>query len=210
LSNAACARDAKVNLCTIGGCRLITSTKIVILDRDGVINHDSPDYILNADQWQPIPGSLPAIARLTQCGIQVAVASNQSAVGRGYISATKFAAIRARMERMIHEDGGKLSAQAYCFHRPDEGCECRKPKPGLLRQILAGLNGTPEQAVMIGDTPRDMEAALAIGIQPILVTSGYHDPIQMQQQAHALDATIPCYDNLAAAVDAILSGETLV
>ncbi|MDX8409830.1 MAG: D-glycero-beta-D-manno-heptose 1,7-bisphosphate 7-phosphatase [Mariprofundales bacterium] len=196
-------KGATASSCTIGGSRLPLQT--IILDRDGVINHDSPNYILSPDQWQPIPGALQAIAQLTQGGIQVAVASNQSAVGRGYITSEQFAAIRTRMEQAIHDSGGRLSAQAYCFHRPDEGCGCRKPQPGLLRQILAGLDCPPQHAVMIGDTPRDMEAALTAGVRPILVTSGYHDPIQMQQQVRALDATIPCYDNLAAAVDALLS-----
>ncbi|MDQ6951157.1 MAG: HAD-IIIA family hydrolase [Mariprofundales bacterium] len=176
----------------------------MILDRDGVINHDSPDYILSAAAWIPIPGSLEAMAQLHQQGVPVTVASNQSAVGRGYISGDQFAAIRARMEQMVAQHGGKLTMQAYCFHRPDQGCGCRKPKPGLLQQILTELNCAPQHAIMIGDSPRDMEAALAIGVRPILVASGYHDFHQVKQQVHALDPTIPHYADLAAATNALL------
>ncbi len=178
----------------------------VILDRDGVINFDSPDYILAPDQWRPIPGSLEAIARLTQVGVPVAIASNQSALGRGMIGRDTFEAIHARMMRAIEAAGGRVAHVAYCPHGPGDGCACRKPKPGLVRECLdaLGLAENPDRALMIGDSLRDVQAALAAGARAWLVQSGYGDAEAILQKARAIDPAIAAFPDLARAVDALL------
>ncbi len=174
----------------------------VILDRDGVINFDSVHYILAPDQWRPVPGALAAIARLRRLGVPVAVASNQSAVGRGMISREQFESIRRTMEQAIHDAGGALAASAYCFHAPDDGCDCRKPRPGLVRRVLRELACDPKRTVMIGDSLRDLEAALAAGIHAALVISGHHEREPLIARARALDPGIPVFPDLAHAIDA--------
>jgi len=180
--------------------------KAVLLDRDGVINFDSPDYILAPDQWQPIPGSLEAIAALTRAGIPVAIVSNQSALGRGMIDDAAFKAIHTKMMLAIEAAGGRIAYVAYCPHGPEEGCDCRKPLPGMVHESLQelGLGRKPQQALMIGDSLRDVQAALAAGVPAMLVQSGYGDAAAILEKARALDASIQAFDNLAAAVDHIL------
>lgn len=180
--------------------------KAVLLDRDGVINFDSPDYILSPDQWQPIPGSLEAIAALTAAGIPIAIVSNQSALGRGMISETTFRAIHAKMMQAIETTGGRIDHVAYCPHGPDDGCDCRKPLPGMITESLQalGLANAPQQALMIGDSLRDVQAALAADVPAMLVQSGYGDAAAILEKARGLDASIEAFDNLAAAVRHIL------
>jgi len=178
--------------------------KTVILDRDGVINFDSRNYILAPDQWLPVPGALQAIADLHQHNIPVAVASNQSAVGRGMISAEQFAAIRSTMEQQISAAGGALASQAYCFHAPDDGCDCRKPKPGLIKQILATLQCEPDATIMIGDSLRDIEAATAAGIRSALVISGHHDREALMSKVHQINTAIPVFPDLASAIQTLI------
>ncbi|MDX8414452.1 MAG: HAD-IIIA family hydrolase [Mariprofundales bacterium] len=175
----------------------------VILDRDGVINFDSRHYILTPEQWQPVPGALQAIAHLRQQQIPVAIASNQSAVGRGMISAEQFAAIRHTMEQQITAAGGALATQAYCFHAPDDGCDCRKPKPGLIKQILATLQCQPDTTIMVGDSLRDIEAATAAGIRSALVISGHHDREPLIAKVRQINADIPVFPNLATAIQTL-------
>ncbi len=178
--------------------------QLVMLDRDGVINVDSPDYILTPAQWQPIPGSLAAIARLHQAGIKVAIVSNQSALGRGTIDQSKFDAIHAKMMQAIEAAGGRIDHVAYCPHHPDDGCSCRKPLPGMVLETLQALDTPAEDAVMIGDSLRDIAAADAAGVMGMLVQSGYHDAAAILTSARALQPQIAAFDNLAAAVDALL------
>ncbi|MDX8394746.1 MAG: HAD-IIIA family hydrolase [Mariprofundales bacterium] len=183
--------------------------RAVLLDRDGVINHDSPNYILSPQQWQAIDGSLVAIAKLTQNGIATALCSNQSAVGRGMISTAVFNDIQDKMVQQIEDAGGRLNHMAYCRHLPDAGCDCRKPKAGLLQQALAALNlPAGDDILMIGDSLKDVQAALAAGVQPVLVQTGYGDAISIAKQARSLcaklDMKINVYLNLKAAVDDIV------
>lgn len=180
--------------------------KALLLDRDGVINIDSPDYILSADQWRPVPGSLEAIARLHQAGIKVAIVSNQSALGRGMMSQEDFQAIHAKMMLAIEQHGGFVSHVAYCPHAPSEGCDCRKPKPGMVLDTLAalGMSEMAAQALFVGDSLRDVEAASAASVPALLVASGYGDSDAALTSARMLQADIQLYDNLAAAVDCIL------
>jgi len=176
----------------------------VLLDRDGVINADSPDYILSPGQWQPIPGSLAAISRLHQAGIVVAIVSNQSALGRGMLNEKTFRAIHAKMLLCIEEAGGAIAHVAYCPHAPDEGCACRKPLPRLVHESLEALQMQAEQARMIGDSLRDVQAALSAGVMPILVQSGYGDAVKIARQAQQLDASIAIHADLNAAVNQLL------
>jgi D-glycero-D-manno-heptose 1,7-bisphosphate phosphatase len=146
--------------------------KTVILDRDGVINQDSDAYIKTPDEWIAIPGSLEAIARLTQAGYQVVVAPTQSGLARGLFTQATLAAIHLKMESAIQHRGGELAGIYYCPHGPDDDCSCRKPKPGLLQQIEQELGIDRKQTVLVGDSLRDLQAASAVGIQPVLVLTG--------------------------------------
>lgn len=178
----------------------------MLLDRDGVINFDSPDYILSPDQWHPIPGSLEAIARLTKADIPVAIVSNQSALGRGMIERPTFDAIHARMIHEIEAAGGRIAHTAYCPHAPEDDCACRKPRPGLVNEALQamGLENDADTAVFIGDSTRDVEAALAAGVTPMLVQTGYGNAANIAQKAVTLCPDIRIYPDLAAAVEALL------
>jgi len=146
--------------------------KLVILDRDGTINQDSDQYIKSPAEWKPIAGSMEAIARLTQGGWRIVVATNQSGIARGLFDMATLNAIHGEMHRAVGQAGGRIDAIFFCPHAADSNCECRKPKPGLLREIGSrydvGLKGVP----MIGDALRDLEAAAAVGAQPYLVLTG--------------------------------------
>jgi len=181
----------------------------VLLDRDGVINIDSPDYILKPEQWQPVPGSLEAIARLHAAGIPVTIISNQSALARGMMEQTIFNAIHAKMMLAIEQCGGFISHVSYCPHGPDDACHCRKPKPGMVLETLAalGLSEHPEQALFIGDSIRDVGAAHAAGVPAILVQSGYGDAAVILEKSRTIQPNIHAYANLADVVTALLGEE---
>lgn len=178
--------------------------KAVLLDRDGVINFDSPDYILSPEEWRPIPGSLEAIGRLTKAGIPVAICSNQSALGRGMMNEETFRAIHAKMMLAIEEKGGEIGHVAYCPHGPDEGCLCRKPMPGLLEEALTTLGVSASDALMIGDSAKDVQAAYAVGASAWLVQSGYGDAEKILKKSRDMMPDIAAYPDLASAVDALL------
>jgi D-glycero-D-manno-heptose 1,7-bisphosphate phosphatase len=146
--------------------------KLVILDRDGVINHDSPSYIKSPDEWKPIARSLDAIAQLTQADYRVVVATNQSGVGRGLFDMATLNAIHDKMHRAVGQAGGRIDAVFYCPHPMEANCGCRKPKPGLLEDISRRFNTSLQDVPCIGDQLRDLQAAAAIGAQPILVLTG--------------------------------------
>ncbi|ODN42999.1 D-glycero-beta-D-manno-heptose 1,7-bisphosphate 7-phosphatase [Piscirickettsia litoralis] len=145
---------------------------LVILDRDGVINEDSEHYIKSAEEWQPIEHSLGAIAKLNANDIKVAVATNQSGMARGYFDLATLQAMHKKMATLLKEQDGKIDYLEYCPHGPDEGCGCRKPRPGMLESILHYFNLPAEQAYFVGDSYKDIQAARAIGCTPILVLSG--------------------------------------
>ena len=146
--------------------------KLVILDRDGTINQDSDNYIKSPLEWKPIPGSLEAIARLTQGGWRIVVATNQSGIARGLFDMATLNAIHAEMHRAVGQAGGRIDAVFFCPHAADSKCECRKPKPGLLHEIASRLGVGLDDVPMIGDTLRDVEAAVAAGAKPYLVLTG--------------------------------------
>jgi D-glycero-D-manno-heptose 1,7-bisphosphate phosphatase len=156
--------------------------KLVILDRDGTINVDSDAFIKTPEEWQPLPGALEAIARMNHAGWHVAVASNQSGLGRGLFDVASLNAIHARMHKMLSALGGRIDAVFYCPHSPDDHCQCRKPLPGLFEQIGERFGVDLRTAPVVGDTPRDLQAGAAVGCPPHLVLTG---------KAEALRATLP-------------------
>ncbi|HET6726093.1 MAG TPA: D-glycero-beta-D-manno-heptose 1,7-bisphosphate 7-phosphatase [Gammaproteobacteria bacterium] len=178
--------------------------KAVILDRDGVINHDSPDYIKNADEWRPIPGSLEAIARLKQAGWRIAVATNQAGLARGLFSQADLDGIHARMVAAIEAAGGAMDALVYCPHRPEDHCDCRKPAPGLLREIGRRFDIELAGVPFIGDTLKDIEAARAVGARPMLVLTGQGEATRAAL-GDAPDVEI--FANLAAAAARLITEE---
>jgi len=146
--------------------------KLVILDRDGVINEDSPNYIKSIDEWHPIPGSLEAIALLCQAGYRVLVASNQSGIGRGLFDFDALFQIHARMQRAVIELGGRIDGIAYAPEHPDDASERRKPSPGMLFDISRRLQIKLDGVAFVGDSGSDLEAARAGGARPVLVLTG--------------------------------------
>ncbi|NWG30693.1 MAG: D-glycero-beta-D-manno-heptose 1,7-bisphosphate 7-phosphatase [Rhodocyclaceae bacterium] len=148
------------------------ATKLIILDRDGVINQDSDLYIKSPDEWIPLPGSLEAIARLNQWGYRVVVCTNQSGIGRGLFDMDTLNAIHEKMIKAAATVGGTIDAIFFCPHTNADHCECRKPKPGMLKEIAARYNVSLAGVPVVGDSLRDLESAVAVGAQPILVLTG--------------------------------------
>ncbi len=176
--------------------------RLVVLDRDGVINRESPDFIRSPAEWQPLPGSLEAIARLTRGGFTVVVATNQSGVGRGLFTAETLEAIHEHMRAAVAAAGGHLSAIFACPHHPDANCECRKPRPGLLRQVEAAFSISLAGRPVVGDSLRDIQAAEAAGARPILVRTG--NGVRTEQALRPA-AAIEVVDDLAAVAALLLS-----
>jgi len=175
--------------------------KLVILDRDGVINEDSDDYIKSPDEWVPIPGSLEAVSRLNQAGVRVVVASNQSGLARGLFDIEMLNRIHAKMHRRLAAVGGVVEAVFYCPHGPEDRCGCRKPEAGLLREIEERLMVELRDTVCVGDSLRDLEAARAVGAQPVLVRTGKGE--RTLRAAQGLEG-VPVYADLAAFAEAFL------
>jgi len=146
--------------------------KLVILDRDGVINLDSEQYIKSPEEWTPIAGSLEAIARFTQAGFRVVVATNQSGIGRGLFDMATLNAMHDKMHKAVNQLGGRIDAVFFCPHAQDAGCACRKPRPGMLLEIAERFNIPLAGVPAIGDSLRDLQAASAAGARPILVLTG--------------------------------------
>ncbi|MHB8667494.1 MAG: D-glycero-beta-D-manno-heptose 1,7-bisphosphate 7-phosphatase [Burkholderiales bacterium] len=146
--------------------------KLVILDRDGVINVDSDQYIKSPEEWKPIAGSLEAIARLTQAGFRVVVATNQSGLGRGLFDMATLNAMHDKMHKAVNQLGGRIDAVFFCPHAQDAGCACRKPRPGMLMEIAERFNVSLAGVAAIGDSLRDLQAASAADARPVLVLTG--------------------------------------
>jgi D-glycero-D-manno-heptose 1,7-bisphosphate phosphatase len=175
--------------------------KLVILDRDGVINFDSDAYIRSPEEWRPIPGSLDAIARLTQAGWHAVVATNQAGVGRGLFEMATLNAIHDRMHRAVGQAGGRIDAVFYCPHSQEMNCACRKPKPGLYEEIARRYHTSLAGVPCIGDAQRDLEAAAAAGGRPLLVLTGKGE--QTRRESRMPPGT-QVFRNLADAVDCLL------
>lgn len=175
--------------------------RVLVLDRDGVINHDSPDYIKSPDEWQPLPGSVEAIARASQAGYAIAIASNQSGVGRGLFDLDMLSTINDKMIEAVEDAGGRIDLIVFCPHKPDDGCDCRKPKAGLLHRIEAELGTSLKDQWMIGDSMKDLSAARAVGMQPVLVRTGNGAQVE-RELPDSTDVLV--FDSLAAAVNQLL------
>ena len=175
--------------------------KLVILDRDGVINFDSDRFIKNPDEWKPIPGSLEAIARLNQAGFRVVVATNQSGIGRGLFDMAMLNSIHDKLYRSLAHVGGRIDALFYCPHSADLNCQCRKPRSGMFEEIGRRFNTALLGVPSIGDALRDLQAAQAVSAQPILVLTGKG---QKTQETGGLPEGTLVFSDLAAAAKQVI------
>jgi D-glycero-D-manno-heptose 1,7-bisphosphate phosphatase len=146
--------------------------KLVILDRDGTINHDSDHYIKSLDEWRPIKGSIEAIARLTHAGYRVVVATNQSGISRGLFTTRTLFEMHEHLQRIATQAGGRIDAFFFCPHTAEAKCACRKPEPGMLLEVARRFNVSLHDTYMVGDALRDVQAAAAAGAKPVLVLTG--------------------------------------
>ncbi|MBA2657083.1 MAG: D-glycero-beta-D-manno-heptose 1,7-bisphosphate 7-phosphatase [Tatlockia sp.] len=174
--------------------------KIILLDRDGVINQDSFNYIKSVDEFIPIAGSIDAIARLTRAGYQIGVATNQSGIARGYYSEQVLTAIHAKMLGLVEEAGGEIQAIEYCKHMPDAGCSCRKPQPGMLLTLAERLNCSLTGVSFVGDRITDIDAAVAVGAKPVIVLSQMTDRLSLEARPK-----VPVFNSLALYIDELLA-----
>ncbi|MFK8068346.1 MAG: D-glycero-beta-D-manno-heptose 1,7-bisphosphate 7-phosphatase [Gammaproteobacteria bacterium] len=175
----------------------------LILDRDGVINQDSDDYIKNPNEWLPIPGSLKAISNANRAGFRVIVVTNQSGLGRGIFDINTLNEMHKKMHKKLARVGGVIEAVFFCPHKPDEGCDCRKPKAGMLEEIRQRLNISLEKVWYVGDSYTDVQAARSAGATPVLVRTGKGERTLAGNAKHDL-GNVPVYSDLAACVDALL------
>ena len=175
--------------------------KLVILDRDGVINYDSEHFIKSVAEWKALPGSPEAIAKLTQTGYRVVVATNQSGIGRGLFDMDTLNAMHDKMHRAVQAAGGRIDAVFYCPHTADSNCNCRKPKPGMMERIADCFNVDLKGVYAVGDSLRDLQAAFAAGARPVLVLTGKGE--QTQADNELPEGTL-VFADLMAAVEHIL------
>ncbi len=178
--------------------------RLIVLDRDGVINRDSEQFIKSPDEWRPIPGSLEAIARLHHAGFRVVVATNQSGIGRGLFDMATLNAIHEKMYKALAQAGGRIDALFYCPHTADSDCECRKPKGGMLREIGLRFGVDMTGVPCVGDSVRDLEAAEAVGAQPLLVLTGTGEKTL---RAGNFPKNTVIFPDLAFAASALLAAE---
>ncbi len=178
---------------------MLNAEKLVILDRDGVINHDSDNYIKSLDEWVPYPSSIMAIARLTRAGFTVAVATNQSGIARGYYDEITLHAMHEHLIALVEAQGGRITHIAYCPHGPDDKCSCRKPLPGMLLNIqqLLGLESLTGSWI-VGDSLRDLQAGQAVGCKTALVRTG--KGVKTEQKGAGLEKAL-IFDDLALFVE---------
>ena len=183
--------------------------KLVILDRDGVINRDSSSFIKSPEEWVPIKGSLEAIAQLSQAGYEVVIITNQSGIGRGLFSADTLAKIHVRMIDYVQQHGGKIQSILFCPHHPDDDCTCRKPLPGMYQELAERLNIDYSTVFSVGDSIRDLQAAEAAGAKPVLVKTGNGKKSlrRIENESEIGLSEVPVFTNLAAFTDALLKKE---
>jgi D-glycero-D-manno-heptose 1,7-bisphosphate phosphatase len=185
--------------------------KLLILDRDGTINEDREDFVKSADEWQPLPGALEAMARLNQAGWTLVVATNQSGLGRGHFNATTLNAMHAKMHKLLAAVGGKVDAVFYCPHKPEDACDCRKPKPGLFVQILNryGLDAAIQPVHTAGDSLRDVQAGAAAACIPHLLLTGKSQALRGQLAGAQAPQDFPegtrVHDDLAALAEHLIT-----
>ncbi len=183
--------------------------KLVILDRDGVINKESVDFIKSPDEWKPIKGSLEAIARMSQAGYDVAVITNQSGIGRGLFSADTLGQIHVRMIQHVQQHGGKIQSILFCPHHPNDNCTCRKPLSGMYEELASRLGVNYHGVFSVGDSVRDLQAAKKAGARPVLVKTGNGKKSLKEIGNNSeieLDGTL-VFDDLAGFANALLKEE---
>jgi D-glycero-D-manno-heptose 1,7-bisphosphate phosphatase len=178
--------------------------KLIVLDRDGVINHDSEQFIKSPDEWIPIPGSLEAIARLNQAGFRTVVATNQSGIGRGLFDIGMLNAIHNKMHRALAQVGGRIEAVFFCPHSGDSQCECRKPRAGMLQEIGRRFGVDMTGVPALGDSLRDLQAAEVVGAQPMLMLTGKGEKTLREG---GFPANTVIFPDLAFAAAALISGD---
>ncbi len=185
----------------------MTPIKLIILDRDGTINHDSADYIKSPDEWLPLPGALEAIARLNHAGWHVVLASNQAGLGRGLFEVSDLNAIHAKMHQQLQAVGGRIDAVFFCPHTPDDACQCRKPASGLFEQIAdryaMDLKGVP----VVGDSERDLLAGVAVGCEPHLVLTGKAQDLRGRGLPPTYPPHTQVHEDLSSFADYLLTRE---
>ena len=179
--------------------------KLIILDRDGVINQDSDQFIKSPEEWIPIPGSLEAISDLNKQGYTVTIATNQSGISRGYYTEETLHAMHRKMADLLTPLNGKVEGIFYCPHGPDDNCECRKPKAGLYQQISKQFNISLEGITVIGDSFRDLAAALSVNANPILVKTGKGLKTLTSHSLELKNNNIPVFADLKTAIDHLLA-----
>ncbi|HAU1150573.1 TPA: D-glycero-beta-D-manno-heptose 1,7-bisphosphate 7-phosphatase [Legionella pneumophila] len=173
--------------------------RIILLDRDGVINTDSINYIKSVDEFIIIPDSITAIARLSAAGYKIGVATNQSGVSRGLYSEDDLSAIHHKLKEVLAEAGGQIDVIEYCIHLPEDKCFCRKPQPGMLKALAEKLNCSLDSVPFVGDRVSDIQAALAVGAQPIIVLSSMTDMSELVEYPE-----VPIYNSLLQYVNQLL------
>jgi len=176
--------------------------KFIILDRDGVINQDSDDYIKSPEEFIPIDGSLEAIAKLKQAGYKIVVATNQSGIARELYDLDTLHRMHDKLSRLLQNEGAQLDGIFYCPHGPNEICHCRKPKPGMYLDIAKRFNVDLTKVTVVGDSLRDLQAAIAVNAKPVLVKTGKGERTIKNHGEEISD--IPVYDSLAHYVNSIL------
>lgn len=185
----------------------ISNMKLIILDRDGTLNQDRPDYVKSPEEWLPLPGALDAVARLNHAGWHVVIASNQSGLGRGLFDVSTLNAIHAKMHKMLAAVGGRIDAVFYCPHAPEENCHCRKPAAGLFEQIGERygleLHGVPT----VGDSVRDLLAGVAVGCEPHLVLTGKAVSYRTRKLPQTFPTATQTHTDLSAFADFLLARE---
>lgn len=186
--------------------------KWLILDRDGVINYDSDQFIKSPEEWQPLPGSLEAIAALNATGYRIVVISNQSGLARGLFSSGTLAAIHEKLQTLLSRHNGHIESIYFCPHGPDDGCSCRKPLPGLFKQFADDFGISLENTYAVGDSVRDLEAAHTAGARSALVRTGKGKKSEQQlrqlENDHPLRA-VPIYNDLASFTDHLLAQSSI-
>ncbi len=184
--------------------------KVVVLDRDGVINEDSPDYVKSEDEWLAIPGSIEAIANLCKAGFKIAVATNQSGLARELFDEYALARMHQKLCSLVEEAGGQVDAIFFCPHAPDAGCSCRKPQTGMLQQIESEFSCSLKDQFFVGDSVKDIQAAKAFSCVPVLVRTGNGRETEEQLTSGCSDdsnTSMPClvFDDLASAASHIIA-----
>lgn len=181
--------------------------KLVVLDRDGVINEVREEHVTSPDHWQPLEGSIEAIAQLCQAGYRVVVATNQSGVGRGLMSLETLHQVHEKMHQAVGASGGRIDAVFFCPHLPDQDCQCRKPRPGMLNSIMERLDTNLAGVPLVGDSLRDVQSAMVVGALPVLVRTGLGTRT-LEQNRHMENVHV--FDDLKSFVDQLLADEANV